>query len=652
MSILIADITDNIERLKVEVREPSTAETLNLAEKQQYADEEYLIANNQICGIKELNKIEERISGLEPAAMKKDVETQFYNAKVMKDAMCTMESVIYAPPHDIGTNYHNQKIKDYLMNLHQIGSESVNGYAMLGDFDGIKDFFIEKVSQNPKNDLLIHELVVGLYGTNKLRTYIPNFSYIYGGFKCSPSLINPNTKELSSWCLTNENLVNYVLYENVAPAVSMNDYVAKCSVSQFLNTYMQVLYSLRLAHKMIDYTHYDLHGENILIRQPKTGGQFQILYETENGNEYIVADKISSFIDYGSSHIKTKDIYNEKGELVLKGRHFGSHGLIPYSIYPNRSFIMYDAYRLLMACMGEAYREQNFEVYYEIVKIFKFFNDFEDPIDVMTARDTSILPLIEKTVNLQLDDLIRYIRSVCNCDFIKNQATNGIAFLDCEEVCPTEEAILEDFGITDDIPIPTTVLELYDLIRTLQQEDKDVEEFLDNFDYISAMDNHMDETHMILNNLAIEINAFNNKQHLILSNLTYGELFTIDTLSAFREQHSNIGELFNLIDKFYHYTDTAIEIAEIYGDANTLDEVDGLLEDETIATFDNMVVYLLTTNAEYLDNIPVEIERTVTGRDGDIVVIDGYEVKQDRRLSWYWEQRPIFDDGFFHKLGY
>lgn len=653
INITTTDIVDNINRLTIVVREPNLSETLKLYEKNQLSNEEKLVAESQICGKDKLKDIRERISGLHPEKLEEDVNNNFYDANVMKAVQCTIDSVIYAPTNSTGSDYHNDKIKEYIQNLHQIGAESINGYAFLGDFDGIKNFFVEKVAQNPLNDLLIHELVVGLYGTNKLREFIPNFSYIYGGFKCSPPIIDPETKKIASWCLDNENTVNYVLYENVAPAISVYDYVDNCSASEFLNVYMQVLYSLRLAHKMIDYTHYDLHGENVLVRTPKnTTGQFQIDYDTEKGKEYITSDVVSTFIDYGSSHIKTEDIIDQNKGIILKGQDFGVHGLIPYSIYPNRSFILYDAYRLLISCMGRAYDKHNDDVLNEGIKILKFFNTVEDPITVINSSNSSILPLIEKVEKLSLDDLITHIRSVCNCDFIGDR--NDLPILDCEMSCPTEEAIFDNIGISDELPVPTNILEFYDQFILLNKQERfdEADKILDEFDYDNAISKHIkmiDEQATVITN---KISQFNNTDKFILEGIPYEELFTFDVMTAYKNSYVNIGEIIDLISKYDHYVGIGTDVATIYDDQEMIEEINSILDvtDLLIFPFFDEVIVIIDTNANYLASIPNDIANNVVARGGGFINVNGVQVKQDERLRWYFEGRLIFDNSFIKSI--
>lgn len=643
-SVTASDIINHMELIKTQLQDPVVREKLKIYEKQQLNNEEILISNNQICGNDNLISLKEHITNLKPDILKKDVDTQFYNAQVMRAAMCAIDSVIYSPPEDIGSAQHNNLVNRYVKNLRQIGTESVNGYAMLGSFDGIEDFFVVKVSRNPLNDTLVHELVVGLYGTNKMRDLNnPNFSYIYAGLKCSPPLIDPNTKKVVYSCLDNFNLVNYVLYENVAPAKSIRDYVKTCTSKQFLNVFMQALYALRLANIIVDYTHYDLHAENLLIRDPKLfgGKMFQIPYETENGNEYLTTDVISTFIDYGYSHIKTEDIVDEKNGVIFKGQDFGVHGRIHLSIFPNRSWIIYDAYRLLMNCMGYAYDNNNISVLKDMKNIFKFFNNINDPIIFMENRVPDILPLIEKTENLQLDDLTRHIRSVCDCSFITSSPSSD-PILDCGDLCPSEKSILADVGLNvdDEIKIPNNIRDFDDLIQVLSKQNnkEKLDYIIDNYNYIDNIENHLDDIDQQYKLLKVKVVDFYNSNTPDITKINYDSIFSYKGLSKIRQPYIDMGEIFNIIEKLNNDVNIGLCTAELYDDDNTIHYLNELSINinEVVNTFELEANYIIFSYGDYLDNIT----------DDDYYDI----IDNDKRLEWYWSDRLSLQNTFLNLM--
>jgi serine/threonine protein kinase len=281
--------------------------------------------------------------------------------------------------------------------------------------------------------------MVGLYGTNRLRPFIPNFAYIYGGVKCSPPIFGEND-EVVDWCNNNKNSVNYILYENVNPSISIKKFISKCSVDEFLNIFLQILYALDFAHKKIDFTHYDLHGSNILLRIPNANEPdklYQIPYKTENGWEYITTRYIPTFIDYGMSHFRNESLKREENI-----DNFGIFNFLYLSINPNRSWIMYDVYKILMWVF--IYADNTNKPVADVIRyIYKFFN-YKDDLKTLIEEQYECyysIPYTENTYNLfTIDKLIKHIKSnkSLNFDFISKER-NSEQLLKCEDLCIKKE---------------------------------------------------------------------------------------------------------------------------------------------------------------------------------------------------------------------
>ena len=141
-----------------------------------------------------------------------------------------------------------------------------------------------------------------------------------------------------------------------------------CSSEEFLNQYLQTLFSLDIAEKEIGFTHYDLHDQNVLVRNPGFG-TFQMRYDLSNGQTYYVEmDKIATFIDYGHSHILYKD--NSYG--------LHTYRLIPYCEFYDRVWTLHDSYKLLLFSAMDARKYNNLEVLNSCSRLLKFFNLKED----------------------------------------------------------------------------------------------------------------------------------------------------------------------------------------------------------------------------------------------------------------------------------
>ena len=636
ISVSSQDLLNTYNQFSIQMNTPEIARDLNNFEIQQKISEENLVATMSFCSIPMLNALRDHLPGIKGDKVKEYSINQFYNPDAMHALMCTMDSVFYTSPYDIGALYFNNRIRLYIHNLRQIGSDSLEGYAMLGDFNDAKDIFVVKVSRNPANDSLLHELVVGVYGTNSLRQYIPNYAYIYGGFKCSPPLIDPESKKIISWCLLNDNAVNYILYENIAPAISMNKYLQTCSGRDFLIVYLQVLYALRLGLKLIDFTHYDLHYENVMVRN-YSDNNFQITYETENTTEYLTSKIIATFIDYGDAHIKTADITDDNGNVIYQGRHYGRSGLIAYSIFPYRSWIMHDLYKFLMFCILGALQNKNQSVLTEAYKILQFFNYYEDPV-VAVNQQSNILfafPYTDITNKLSIDDLARHIRRVCNCDFISvTKSTDPI--LDCSTMCLTEQAVFDGIGVNPDGPIsvPNNIIEFYDLAIRLQNEGRqdDSNYIMTAFPYQEAMRVHMDKMGLDLDDL------MNLKQKLKLvavNNLTFEQLLNPQTLTLVQSMYITIGSLVDKTVELQFYYEIGEAIARSYNDEGAINIMNNIKTnfENNIRPVIREVQVVLDNNYEYLASI----------ENIDIVK---QSVINDARLQWYWNGRKLFDVNF------
>ena len=168
-------------------------------EKEQRESESEHFDKGPICPMKQLVDIRDRLPNLDTDTVKDIANGQFYNRDAMLATMCVTDSIIYSIPGTDDSVELVERIRRYFRNLKQIGEESVEGYAMLSSLEDTKGMFILKAPRDQKKDSLLHEAFVGVYGTNQLRKLVPNFSYIYGAFKCAPPIIDPLTKKVASF---------------------------------------------------------------------------------------------------------------------------------------------------------------------------------------------------------------------------------------------------------------------------------------------------------------------------------------------------------------------------------------------------------------------------------------------------------------------
>ena len=423
-----------------------------------------------------VRKFVDNIYKLDVIKLKGLIRNNFYDPEIMKEVLLIMNSIVYLQPNQAGAVKSNERVKEWLKNLERIGSESAKGIAFESDLRISTDVFVIKTPRSPKEDL-IHELLVGLE-LNSLRAYVPNFAYVFGGFKCTPPILKdilaglPNlplsggkTESIPvSWCdNSNKNLVQYIIYENIAPAVSFKEYVAKCTFVQFLDKYLQVLYALRIAQELKDFGHDDLHAENVLVKTLNIG-KISIPYTTELGVvEYLETDGISTIIDYGFSHLKLNN-----------GQSIGLTGYEAFGVFYDKLSPLHDAYKLLMFCLQSMLINKNFDCFRGATKLFRFFNMTEDPVQAVNlqAKYYYMTPYNEKTISYNLTHFLSFIRNnVPEYGLIMSPSPRTKRILGCTgtDICMSDDQIINILGFNSNKVIEN-IFDFYDIVSRLESE--------------------------------------------------------------------------------------------------------------------------------------------------------------------------------------
>ena len=630
-----------------------------------------ILQQNSICPLEELSKIQTRLAGLNPQNLKRLNQKQFYNADLMAATSCITDSIVYTPPVQEGSVTPSQRIRHWISNLRQIGTESTFGVAMAGSLADAKDMYIFKAPRNVNLDSndkdneensaqndgnldhhegsreLIHELFVGLYGTNKLRSSVPNFAYVYGGFKCSPPIIGKN-KEVATWCSVNDYPVNYVIYENITPAMPFYDYARKATVEEYLQQYLQILYALRRARREIGFTHYDLHGDNVLIREitkPEfplnTPDDFYIRYETENGIEYLCANRVATIIDFGRSVIK------------YENRYYGTYGAIYYFVYPTLSFPLHDAYKILLTSIQFMKAAGNTETLKEIEKIVSFFNSVETVDEIIEKqRDLAFsFPRNEKTKNLTLDDLTRFIRQTLKPKFIVVKPPTDARVLGCNgsDICFDINETLNAVGL-EHFVTPTDLFGFFDLGTRFQAQDNgDIRKFTilkDRFRYEPARDKALDA---FIQNQKKLMTIMNFLKEVNIIGLNPNALFSTKTLDEYRQYVVDIALAFDLFEEMKVQKDTIIYAATIYEDEETVRTTQ-----ESFDYLINQYYYSLQDKIDKLDNEREVISQSIVKEKAKKVQYTNakgvkketnswdHRVKKNKSLRWFENGLDLF----------
>lgn len=260
----------------------------------------------------------------------------------------------------IDIKYINQ-INESITDIKELSS-GVQGIVYTASFNKISNAIVIKSPKSEHlNDEVFHEYFVGIFVTNRMRNYVPNFVWTYGYIKCLP-LLGKNKKE-GKWCERSENEkdVNFIIYERVDGENLVTAIKNNLDIRYFVSYLLQLLPSLEFASKIFGFTHYDLHAANLLLRNIKSDFVY-IKYE----KFYVKADKIATMIDFGRATVKVNDKY------------YGIPGFERFNHYPDKTNPMYDMFKLIGSSMIYAKDYKNTNIYNFCLLIIKDFFKLSD----------------------------------------------------------------------------------------------------------------------------------------------------------------------------------------------------------------------------------------------------------------------------------
>lgn len=326
----------------------------------------------------------------------------FNNYKQMKNISCILNTI-----------ENEGNIHKILTNL-ELLLKSNNGWIYQSGIGGNSKYIMIVKTLDKKEATL--ESFVGLFGTNLMRQYIPNFSYIFNQFECS----HPNVLENGSieWCKTNKpkSNVGYIVYEKILGS-SIKESIKDKNLSpfNFVSFILQILFSLETAYKLIDFTHYDLHSDNIILR-PTNMLNFQLKYE----QGYIKTNRIATFIDYGLSHIK------------YKNKSYGNPQYEIYGIKYDKSFPISDIYKLLLSSADNCVKYKNDIILLIIKQLYKYFSDEDILVSIKEQLKTFyILPKIQETEQFTLNGFFDHLKSLFDLSNIYSTSSFNIKEFSC-----------------------------------------------------------------------------------------------------------------------------------------------------------------------------------------------------------------------------
>lgn len=343
------------------------------AYKDQVEYEDRLMTSNRICH----PSGRDSLMGISAADIDKSnldvlldyVQNNFYDRSVMETFRCMLNTLIDV--ENGNKESERARINKFLEHLKRFGAPSAYGFPLRGQIRTTStghelkgDLVVIKCPREPSNSTeLIHELCVGLNGTNKLRDKnadgtpgVPFYAYLFDAFYCSPPVVNDENKEVVEWCMAGENPVAYVIYENINDAFGIGELATKNdekTIHDFILAMILSAVGLKHGEETIGFTHCDFHDENNLFRLVSNGLMTIPLPYNGTTKHFLSSERIPTFIDYGMSRITTID-----------GTHIGkldaSGGFKNVGISVDETNAIADMHKLLCFMLLKAFLAQNY----------------------------------------------------------------------------------------------------------------------------------------------------------------------------------------------------------------------------------------------------------------------------------------------------
>lgn len=583
------------------------------------------------CPVSEIGK---HLGGLDTVKLEDYVKNNFDNPDVMKAMSCLTEGIYYHSIDQNGKISNANAIVNWFSNLRQIGPVSATGVAMISSLKDVGAMAVIKSPLDPNDKDLVHELFVGMFGTNLMRSKVPNFAYIYGGFQCSPSIIDEKTKDVVSICGDpNKPPVQYVIYEAITPGKDLRELIktTKITPSHYLSILLQIAFATTIASDTIGWTHYDLHTENVLTREvPRMGGKpFFIEYQLDGQSYYLLSTNIATIIDFGRSRI------------IHGGKSYG-YSMPEYGVIPTEGFPLFDIYRLLMDSSYMLMKTGNLDALNVARVFYSYFNKSESLEDAVNAQTNAynVLPR-EKSKGKSIRGLLQHVFD--NIPSIINVLVSSIAgrsepLLGCNDIeanCHTANAVYRDISVDQTSPIGAkTIIDFFDEKTKLTGGDLIQLKIQFSDDYTIAMENHLDEMDEMVvkfNDLAGNIRYSHPSLSLeYCSGVSPQKIFTNSSMEAIKEYFTELASSKFIYKRLNIYIIAGKDIAGMTEDLATstkLDDVRSTLE----ANMNELDSYF-----EDADNLAQYISTVMRSPQGQNAI------KNNESLKWYTQNMKIY----------
>ena len=252
---------------------------------------------------------------------------------VLTELICSKDSSGFCNTFNkIGSNSLKEIFNGYtdfsLMKSHQVLNEGANGEVtkIVYEIDNLKTVAILKKSLNDKADNLFYEYAVGKYFINRIKNCFPCFCETYALYSNNMNLDEPEQDKKLITNITDELLKETclqpqkfsVLSEFVDSEGSIYDviYKEKSIKEKAMYCVFQVYFALAVLRK--NFTHYDLHENNVIVYVPKPEHYIQYHYVFHDKTISFKSQYCVKIIDYGRCFFDNNNLFGYKTNASIQ----------------------------------------------------------------------------------------------------------------------------------------------------------------------------------------------------------------------------------------------------------------------------------------------------------------------------------------------
>ena len=286
----------------------------------------------------------------------------------MKTLLCLFNSLLLSSSHTknkFGLRKPSKELIKMIHKIKKISVESVEASIYIADIFNLQ-IVIKTPKKADKNSInsALREYLISVNCINALHCKIPTFVYTFCAFSCSYPNKKGNMLNLKKLCEDKNNDTVYIINEKIE-GETIHKLLKKNKIDfdQWLILFMQLLLSLEVAQQDLEFTHFDLHGDNVMVNNKN------ISYEVNLGDYTYIVDKPivnPVIIDFGLSSVKIDN-------TTIGSFTFPEYGMFNFMV-PG-----YDMFKFLCFCCNDV--KNNHEMLDNMIELFEFYGS-DDPYNI------------------------------------------------------------------------------------------------------------------------------------------------------------------------------------------------------------------------------------------------------------------------------